>query len=343
MGILFLDVIECTDQQPGELARRIPREGSAETKFGSQLVVRDYQAAIFRKDGKGTDVIGPGRHTLTTKNIPILTNILALPFGFKSPFRCEVVFVSLRTIPDLKWGTREPVAFRDAELGLVRLRAFGTYGVKVADPIAFCNSLVGADGIYTTAQLEEYLRSSIMTRLTDTLGEQLKSVFDLTSQYEEISAALLARLADDFSRFGLAIDNFRLNAVTPPEEVQKAIDERSKMGALKNLDAYTKMKAAEALGAAAANPGGLASAGVGLGAGVGMGGLMAEAMRAGMGGQAGGQGGGAGGGGQEGGGQGGGGSRSVADQLRDLAALHKEGILTPEEFAAKKAELIKKL
>ncbi len=339
MGILFLDIIECTDQQPGELARRIPREGSAETKFGSQLVVRDYQAAIFRKDGKAADVLGPGRHTLTTKNIPILTNLLALPFGFKSPFRCEVVFVSLRTIPDLKWGTREPVAFRDAELGLVRLRAFGTYGVKVADPRVFCNSLVGADGLYTTAQLEEYLRSSIMTRLTDTLGEQLKSIFDLGSQYEELSAALLARLADDFSRFGLAIDNFRLNAVTPPEEVQKAIDERSKMGAIKNLGDYTRMKAAEALGAAAANPGGLASAGVGLGAGVGMGGLMAEAMRTGMSGQ------GAGStpaAGSEGG-NGGSGGRSVADQLRDLAALHKEGILTPEEFAAKKAELIKRL
>jgi len=337
MGILFLDVIECTDQQPGELARRIPREGSAETKFGSQLVVRDYQAAIFRKDGKGADVLRSGRHTLTTKNIPILTNILALPFGFKSPFRCEVVFVSLRTIPDLKWGTREPVAFRDAELGLVRLRAFGTYGVKVADPLLFSNVLVGADGLYTTSQLEEYLRSSIMTRLTDALGEQLKSIFDLGSQYEELSAALLSRLADDFARFGLAIDNFRLNAVTPPEEVQKAIDERSKMGAIKNLGDYTRMKAAEALGAAAANPGGLASAGVGLGAGIGMGGLMAEAMRTGMSGQGGG---GAPAAGGEGGGNGG---RSVADQLRDLAALHKEGILTPEEFAAKKAELLKRL
>lgn len=340
MGFLFLDVIECTDQQPLELARRIPRDGSAETKFGSQLVVRDYQAAIFRKDGKGTDVIGPGRHTLTTKNIPILTNLLSLPFGFKSPFRCEVVFVSLRTIPDLKWGTREPVPFRDAELGLVRLRAFGTYGVKVKDPLVFCNALVGADGMYTAAQLEEYLRSSIMTRLNDTLGEQLKSVFDLASQYEELSAALLARLSDDFTRFGLAIDNFRLNAVTPPEEVQRAIDERSKMGAIGNLDAFTRMKAAEALGAAASNPGGLAAAGVGLGAGVGMGGLMAEAMRSGMS---------PGGAGAAGAAQGASAAgaeaagRSVADQLRDLNALHKEGILTPEEFAAKKAELLKRL
>src|SRR5687768_15371187 len=132
MGI-FLDVIEAPDQAPGELARRIPKEGSAETAFGSQLVVRDFQAAVFRKDGRALDVIGPGRHTLSTKNIPILTKVLSLPFAFKSPFRTEVVFVSLRVLPDLRWGTREPVPFRDKELGLVRLRAFGTYGLKVED------------------------------------------------------------------------------------------------------------------------------------------------------------------------------------------------------------------
>jgi len=335
---LFLDVIEVTDQQPGELARRIPREGSAETAFGSQLVVRDYQAALFRKDGKVADVLGSGRHTLSTKNIPILTKILALPFGFKSPFRVEVVFVSLRTIPDLRWGTREPVPFRDAELGLVRLRAFGTYGVKVSDPVAFANALVGADGLYTTAQLEEYLRSSIVSRLNDWLGENLKSIFDLASQYDEASAGMMERLSADFSRFGVSLDNFRLNAITPPEEVQHAIDERSRMKAIGNLQDYTRLKAAEALGDAAKNPGGLGSAGVGVGAGFGLGGVMADALRGGM---SGGGGGGAGGGGAEGTATAA--AKSVADQLRDLASLQKEGILTPEEFAAKKAELLKRL
>jgi membrane protease subunit (stomatin/prohibitin family) len=332
MGILFLDVIECTDQQPGELARRIPRDGSAETKFGSQLVVRDYQAAVFRKDGKGADVIGPGRHTLTSKNIPILTNLLALPFGFKSPFRCEVVFISLRTIPDLKWGTREPVAFRDKDLGLVRLRAFGTYGVKVVEPLAFINTLVGADGLYTTAMLEEYLRSSIMTRLTDCLGETLKSVFDLASQYEEMSQAMVGRLSDDFKRFGLALDNFRVNAITPPEEVSRAIDERSKMGAIGDMGNYTRMKAAEALGTAAANPGGLGAAGVGVGAGFGLGGIMAEAMRSSQTPAAGAP--------SAAAGDAGG---TAMEQLRNLASLHKEGILTDEEFATKKAEILKRM
>jgi membrane protease subunit (stomatin/prohibitin family) len=342
MGI-FLEVIEATDQQPGELARRIPAQGSAETKFGSQLVVRDYQAAIFRKDGKALDAFGPGRHTLETKNLPILTKILSLPWGFKSPFRCEVVFVSLRTLPDLRWGTREPVPFRDAELGLVRLRAFGTYGIRVAEPIVFVNALVGADGMYTSAQLEEYLRSSIVSRLNDWLGENLKSIFDLASQYDELSKGLSERLADDFKRFGLVLDNFRVNAITPPDEVQKAIDERSRMKAIGNMGEYTRMKAADALGAAAANPGGLGAAGVGVGAGFGLGGIMADAMRGG-----GALGGGGGGGGGAGGNGGGGGEgaaagRSVADLLRDLTALHKEGILTAEEYAAKKADLLKKL
>jgi len=333
----LLDVIEVTDQQPGELSRRVPQTGSAETTFGSQLVVRDYQTAIFRKDGKGLDVFQAGRHTLTSKNLPILSKILGIPFGFKSPFRTEVVFVSRRTIPDLKWGTREPVPFRDGELGLVRLRAFGTYGVHVIEPVLFANTLVGADGLYTTSMLEEYLRSSIMKRLTDFLGENLKSVFDLASQYDELSQSLVERLKDDFERFGIALDNFRVNAITPPEEVQRAIDERSKMKAIGNLHDYTRMKAAEALGTAAANPGGLGAAGVGVGAGFGMGGMMADAMREAMR---------PGAGSPQGSGEGAAAAapaRSVADQLRDLAALHKEGILTAEEYAAKKAELMKKL
>jgi membrane protease subunit (stomatin/prohibitin family) len=340
MGI-FLDVIEAPDQEPGELARRVPREGSAETAFGSQLVVRDFQAAVFRKDGKALDVIGPGRHTLSTKNIPILSKVLALPFAFKSPFRTEVVFVSLRTLPDLRWGTREPVPFRDRELGLVRLRAFGTYGLRVGDPLPFVNTIVGADGLYTASMLEEYLRSAIVGRLNDHLGESLSSVFDLPAKYEETSDAMAGKLADDFKRFGLVLDNFRVNAITPPEEVQKAVDERSRMGAIGDLSSYARLKAADALQSAAENPGGIAGAGVGVGAGFGLGGMMAETMRGAMGGGSSGGGSSGGGGGGNGGGDGGG--RSVADRLRDLAALHKEGVISPEEYQAKRAELVKRL
>ena len=155
-------------------------------------------------------------------------------------------------------------------------RFLPAYGVRVADPILFGNSLVGSEGLYTASMLEEYLRSSIMTRLTDVMGETLKSLFDLGAQYDELSQTMMSKLGEDFSRFGLALDNFRLNAITPPEEVQQAIDQRSKMKAIGNLNDYTRMKAAEALGTAAANPGGLGSAGVGLGAGFGLGGLMAH-------------------------------------------------------------------
>jgi membrane protease subunit (stomatin/prohibitin family) len=340
MGI-FLDVIEAPDQEPGELARRVPREGSAETAFGSQLVVRDFQVAVFRKDGKALDLIGPGRHTLSTKNIPILTKVLALPFGFKSPFRTEVIFVSLRTLPDLRWGTREPVPFRDKDLGLVRLRAFGTYGLRIGDPMPFVNTLVGADGMYTAQDLEEYLRSTIVSRLNDHLGESLTSVFDLAAKYEETSEAMSLRLADDFKRFGLVLDNFRVNAITPPDDVQRAIDERSRMGAIGDLSSYARLKAADALQSAAENPGGVAGAGVGVGAGFGLGGMMAETMRGAMGG--GGSGGGGGGGGNGGSGGGAPAGRSVADRLRDLAALHKEGVISAEEYQAKRAELVKQL
>lgn len=332
MGI-FLSVIESTDQQPGELAVRIPQDGSAETNFGSQCVVRDFQRAIFRKDGKATDMLEPGRHTLTTKNIPILTKVLSLPFGFTSPFRCEVVFVSMRTLPDLKWGTREPVPFRDKELGLVRLRAFGTYGLRVIDPMVFASTLVANEARYSAANAEEYLKSTIVQSLNDWLGTHLTSVFDLPSKYDEVSRELGQLLDNDVKRFGLSIENFRVNAITPPEAVQQAIDERSRMGALGDLGAYTRLKAAEALGDAARNPGGggAAAAGVGLGAGLGMGQVMADALRQSQQPAAPAPGAAAAAG------------ASVADQLRQLAALHKEGLLTEAEFQAKRAELIKRL
>ena len=331
MGI-FLSVIESTDQQPGELAVRIPQDGSAETKFGSQLVVRDFQRAIFRKDGKGTDVFEPGRHTLSTKNLPILTKILSLPWGFTSPFRCEVVFVSMRTLPDLKWGTREPVPFRDKEFGLVRLRAFGTYGLRVVDPMLFSNSLVANEARYSDRHAEEYLKSTIVNLLNDWLGTHSTSVLDLPAQYEELSATLGQRLDADVKRFGLSIENFRLNAITPPEAVQQAIDERSRMGAVGDLNAYTRFKAAEALGDAARNPsGGAAGAGVGLGAGIGLGGVLADSLRQAQGGYT------------PGGGSAPPAGPSVAEQLRQLTALHKEGILTDAEFQAKRSELVKRL
>ena len=282
----FLSVIEWFDQTGQEVVHRIPQEGSAETKFGSQVIVRDNQAAIFFRDGKGLDVLGPGRHTLSTANIPILTKVLAMPWGFKSPFRVEVVFVNMKLFPDLKWGTAQPVAYRDEELGLVRLRAFGNYAIQIREPLVFVNVLAGTMGSFVTGDIKDYLRDLIISRLNDYLGEKLRTIFDLPSQYDEMGQEVHDRLSADFHRYGINLADFFITSITPPEEVEKAIDERAQIAALGDLDKFLKMKAARALEGAGGS-GGAASDMVGLGAGAGMGagigamlpGMIFESMR----------------------------------------------------------------
>jgi membrane protease subunit (stomatin/prohibitin family) len=273
MGI-FLEVLEHPGEQRDEIAHRVPAQGSAEIKFGAQLIVRDYQCAVFYTAGRGGDILGGGRHTLSTKNIPILTNLLALPWGFKSPFRCEVYFITLKTFTDMRWGTTDPVAFRDKEFGLVRLRAHGTYTFKVAEPAVFVNRLVAGDDSFTTAEIQDQLRSVIVQGLNDFLGENLTSVLDLPGQYREMSEALQVYLKAEFLKFGLELQQFYVNSVTPPEEVQKAIDARSSMGAVGNVDLFLKYKAAHALEAAGAAGGGAAAQGMGLAAGLGVGAML---------------------------------------------------------------------
>ncbi len=279
----ILDVIEWFDPSGREIIHRVPEGGSGEFRLGSQLIVRESQAAVFFRDGKALDTFGPGRHTLTTANLPLLTRLISLPFGGDSPFRAEVVFVNLKQFTDMKWGTPQPITLRDAEFGMVRLRAFGRYAMQVRDPQHFVNAIVGTQGIYTTQDLEDYLRSIIVSRFTDLLGEMTTSLLELPRRFDELNAAMRTKLHDDFSALGLVMHGFFLESVSPTEETQKAIDERAAMGAIGDMQAYLQFKAARALGDAAQAGGGegaagMAGLGFGMGAGAGLGAMMAQIL-----------------------------------------------------------------
>jgi membrane protease subunit (stomatin/prohibitin family) len=244
--------------------------------------VRESQRAVFVRDGKALDVFGPGRHTISTNNIPLLTALIGLPFGGDSPFTAEVYFVSMRELTDLKWGTPQPLVYRDPDFGMVRLRAFGTYSMRVADPQLFVAQIVGVRGAYTTSAIEEFLRSIIVNEINDLLGEAKTPLLDLPGLTRELADTARNALTDDFQRLGLQLTSFQIAAITPPDEVQKRIDERSGMAAIGDMRTYTQFQAAQALRDAAQNPGAsgdLTGAGVGLGAGATLGGAMGQALR----------------------------------------------------------------
>jgi membrane protease subunit (stomatin/prohibitin family) len=266
-NVVFLEVIEWVDQVGNELLHRVPETGSGEIKYGAQLTIRESQAGVFFYRGRAVHIFGPGRHTLKTANIPILNKILSIPWGMTSPLRAEVYFVNMKIFTNQKWGTRDPVAFKDEQLGLVRLRAFGLFNVRVLQPLLFINSLVGAMSEFTTSNIEEYLSSVIVSRLNDYLGGNLKSLVDLPGKYDEMATNLTKTLQEDFSHFGLGLTQLYINSITPPQDVQKAIDDKSKLGLFKNLNDLMQLKTANAIEKAAENPG---NAGAAMGAGMGM-------------------------------------------------------------------------
>jgi membrane protease subunit (stomatin/prohibitin family) len=277
--MMALEVIEHHDPTGEEIIYRFPQEGSAEIRMGAQLVVHEVQEAVMYRDGKALDVFGPGRHTLTTQNIPMVTRALAIPFGGTSPFRVAVVYVNKRTFVDQKWGTREPVVFRDAELGMVRLRAFGNYAYRIDESQLFVNTVVGSQGLFETAQLQDFYRDIIVSRLNDLLGETLDTIFDLPRYYDELGTAAKARLTEDFAKYGVDLTDFYVNSITPPDEVQEKIDERSAMGAVGDMNTYMQFKAAQAIqdaakGGGEGGGGSEAGAGMGLGLGAGFGAMM---------------------------------------------------------------------
>ena len=250
---IFLENLEWFDESGRELVHRLPEKGSGEIKWGAQLTVRESQAGVFFYKGRAIEAFGPGRHTLKTGNIPILTKIASLPWGMNSPLRAEMYFVNLKVFTNLKWGTRDPVAFKDAELGLIRLRAFGVFNLRVVQPVLFINTMVGTQGIFTAESIEEYLNRVIVSRFNDYMGETIDSIVNLPAQYDELSEGLAERLRDDFRHFGLGLTHLYMNAITPPPEVQQAIDDRSRMGVFDDMNKLMQMKAAMAMEKAAAS------------------------------------------------------------------------------------------
>lgn len=271
-NVVFLEILEWFDSTGTEMVYRIPEKGSGEIKWGARLIVRESQAAVFFYNGKAYDAFGPGNHHLSTANIPILNKVLSIPWKATSPLRTEVYFVNLKLFINLKWGTRDPVAFRDKELGLIRLRSFGIFNIRIVQPVLFVNYLVGTQHVLTTADIEEFLSRVIVSRFNDYMGEHLDTIFSLPSHYQEISEGLKDRLARDFSKIGLQLEELYINSITPPEDVQKAIDDKSRMEVFDDMNKLMQLKAASAMEKAAENQG---EAGAGAGMGLG---LMMPAM-----------------------------------------------------------------
>ena len=213
--------------------------------------MQENQEAVFFRDGKALDTFAAGRHMLTTANVPILTRLLTIPWE-KSPFQASVYFIGKQTFLDQKWGTPQPIPFRDKDFGMVRLRSFGKYSLRVADSSVLLNTLVGTQGKYTTDQVTEFLRDLIVSRLADVLGAAGMSLLDMATHYEQIASAARAKVAADFSKYGLELVDFFINAITPPDEVQQAIDARSSMGAVGDLNAFMKFQAAQSMAKMAA-------------------------------------------------------------------------------------------
>ncbi len=275
----FIDIIAWTDDSNDTMVYRFERYDN-EIKYGARLTVREGQVAALVNEGKLADVFTPGMYTLETQNLPILATLKGWKYGFHSPFKAEVYFISTRQFTDLKWGTKNPVMMRDPEFGAVRLRAFGSYAIRVTDAARFIRELVGTDGRFTTDEITGQLRNMIVTRFCDLLGESRMAVLDLAGNYNELSRFVQDKLGPEYAEYGLDVTKFLVENISLPEEVEKALDKRTSMGVIGNLNAYTQFQAANAMEAAAQNPGGMAAGGMGMGIGFAMANQMGQSMAA---------------------------------------------------------------
>ncbi|MCW8128953.1 MAG: SPFH domain-containing protein [Planctomycetota bacterium] len=273
----LIDIIQWLDESNDTMVYRFERYAN-EIKYGAKLVVRESQSAVFVNEGKIADVFRPGTYTLTTQNLPILSTLLGWKYGFESPFKAEVYFVNTKRFTDNKWGTKNPIMLRDAEFGPLRLRAFGTYALRVKDPAQLIREIAGTNGRFTVEEITEQLRNMIVSRFADILGESKIPALDLAANYNELGDFIAKKIQPEFEPYGLEVLNMLVENISLPPEVEKVLDQRTSMGVIGNLQAYTQFQAANAIPDAAKNPGGLAAAGVGLGMGVAMAGQMAPAM-----------------------------------------------------------------
>jgi len=263
--VLRLEVIDYIDQSNQSLVARVPEAGTAAIQYGAQLIVQQSQEAIFFRDGRAMDSFGPGRVTLTTANIPVIGRILTAPFE-KSPFQACVYFIGKQTFIDQRWGTRNPITLRDPQFGIVRMRGYGKFAYRVADGALLLNTIVGTQGKFTTDEILNYLRDVIVAGLTDLLATSGIGLLDMPARMDDLSNAARVKLGDQFSKYGLELTEFFISNISPPEEVQKAIDARSSMAVLGDMRSYTMYATGNAI-QAAGNAGGVGSP---LGFGLGM-------------------------------------------------------------------------
>ena len=274
----IFDVVEYPQEMKTEIVHRFPESGPADLRIGSQVIVREAQNVVFMRDGRALDVFGPGRHTITTANIPILIDFVSKAFNDRTPFTAEVFYVSMREFADQKWGTPQPIIVRNpgVGLGVALLQGFGTYSFQVSDPQQFVNQIVGAQGYYRTSDIENRLRTMLLSKLQDLLGETTakSNVMELIAQTNELSAGVRAQTQDDFKAVGLTLKSFYIGNLKPSS---KSAEELRAMGML-DMQTYTQLQAADAMRDAAQNPSGGAGLTAGIGAGMGIGNALSGAL-----------------------------------------------------------------
>lgn len=265
----FIDVIDWLDDSNNTLVYRFDRLNN-EIKYGAMLTVRESQVAVFVNEGQIADVFPPGLYQLETNNLPVLTTLQSWPAGFESPFKAEVYFVSTKQFTNLKWGTKNPIMLRDPEFGALRLRAFGTYSIRIADAVRFLQEIAGTDHYFTTQEITDQLRDLIVSRFANVIGKSNIPILDLAANYNDLGEFLTAGISPEFKDYGLGLTKLLVENISLPEEVEKAMDAKTSMGIIGDLSKYVQLEGAQSMRIAAANPNGGAGDGVGLGMGIAM-------------------------------------------------------------------------